>query len=247
MTITALIIARNEEIKIEKTLQSLNFVDEIVVVLDRSTDKTKKICKKYNTSIFSGFWPCEGERRNFGLNKCSSKWILEIDADEIISLKLANEIKQKIKLNKFDYFFIPLLNHVSFQSVKYGWMACLAPDGKFCLFRKESKVWHSGLVHPSYELKGNKGPQFLNYILHFMSNNLSELLQRFNRNSTLHAEELKKKKLSLKKYFSIRKIFSRFIKCYFIRGGYKEGKIGILISVLISIYPYVSAIKSLED
>ena len=65
----------------------------------------------------------------------------------------------------------------------------------------------------------------------FMSNNLSELIQRFNRNSTLYAGELKKKKLNLKKYFSIRKIFSRFIKCYFIRGGYKEGKIGILICI----------------
>ena len=60
-------------------------MDEIVVVLDRSIDGTQKICKKYTTKIFCGSWVCEGQRRNYGIRKCSSEWVLEIDADEIIS------------------------------------------------------------------------------------------------------------------------------------------------------------------
>ena len=59
MNISALIIARNEEKIIENTLKSLSFVDEIVVILDRSFDKTKTICKKYTNKIFSGSWTCE--------------------------------------------------------------------------------------------------------------------------------------------------------------------------------------------
>ncbi len=54
MKISALIIARNEEKKIENTLKSLNFVNEIVVILDRTTDKTESICKKYTKKIFKG-------------------------------------------------------------------------------------------------------------------------------------------------------------------------------------------------
>ena len=96
MTISALIVARNEEKKIEKCLSSLNFVDEIVVILDRSTDKTLKICKTFSNKIFTGKWTCEGERRNFGIKKCSSEWIFEIDADEIISRDLAREVKKKL-------------------------------------------------------------------------------------------------------------------------------------------------------
>ena len=245
MTISALIVARNEEKKIEECLSSLTFVDEIVVILDRSTDKTFEICKKFSNKIFSGKWICEGKRRNFGIEKCSSEWIFEVDADEIITKSLAIEVKKKIKLNKYDYFYIPLMNHIYSIPVKYGWMACLAPDGKFCLFKKKNKFWHEGLVHPSYSIKGEKGPLLENYINHFMSKDISELLVRFNRNSSLHAIELKNK--NLKKYFSFRKVFSRFLKSYFLRKGYKEGKLGFLICILNALYPMVSAIKSRED
>jgi glycosyltransferase involved in cell wall biosynthesis len=245
MTISALIVARNEEKRIEECLSSLTFVDEIVVILDRSTDKTLKICKRFSNKIFSGKWTCEGKRRNFGIEKCSSEWIFEVDADEIITNSLALEVKKKIKLNKYDYFYIPLTNHIYSTPVKYGWMACLAPDGKFCLFKKKNKFWHEGLVHPSYSIKGEKGPFLENYINHFMSKDISELLVRFNRNSSLHALELKNK--NLKKYFSFRKVFSRFLKSYFLRKGYKEGKLGFLICILNALYPMVSAIKSRED
>ena len=51
MKISALIVARNEEKKIESTLKSLNFADEIIVILDRTTDKTESICRKYTKKI----------------------------------------------------------------------------------------------------------------------------------------------------------------------------------------------------
>ena len=145
MNISALIIARNEERIIEDTLKSLSFVDEIVVVLDRSIDGTQKICKKYTTKIFCGSWVCEGQRRNYGIRKCSSEWVLEIDADEIISRSLKREILIKKNNKNFDYFYIKLLNFVGSQPIKFGWMACMAPDGKFCFFKKNLKNGIKGL------------------------------------------------------------------------------------------------------
>ena len=214
MNISALIIARNEERIIEDTLKSLSFVDEIVVVLDRSVDGTQKICKKYTTKIFCGSWVCEGQRRNYGIRKCSSEWVLEIDADEIISRSLKREILIKKNNKNFDYFYIKLLNFVGSQPIKFGWMACMAPDGKFCFFKKKSKKWNKGLVHPSYSMNGKKGPEFENYIVHRMSNNISDLVSRFNRNTSLYSLELRNQK-HLKK-ISLRKIISRFIKSFFL-------------------------------
>ena len=242
MSISVLIIARNEEDKIENSLRSLKFASEIVVVLDRSTDKTKRICKKYTNKIFHGTWVCEGERRNFGIKKCSNEWIFEIDADEVVSDKLSNEICKNIRIKKFDYFYIPLLNYIGTKPIKFGWMGCLAPDGKFCLFKKESKVWSKGLVHPGYQLKGRKGPRFRFYIDHYMSKNLSELINRFNRNTSLRSIELRGERL--KKFYSVRKIVSRFLKSFVSRKGFKEGRLGLIVALLNAIYPYVSAIKS---
>ena len=80
-----------------------------------------------------------------------------------------------------------------------------------------------------------------------MSKSLSDLILRFNRNTSLYAQDLKSRKINLKKLFSIRKIFSRFIKSFLFKKGYKAGGQGILISILCSIYPFISAIKSKYD
>ena len=106
MNLSALIIARNEEKKIELTLKSLSFVDEIVVILDRSLDDTKKIASKYTKKIYEGSWKSEEKRRNYGISKCSSQWILEIDADELVTKSLEREIIQKLKFKNFDFYYV---------------------------------------------------------------------------------------------------------------------------------------------
>ena len=247
MKISALIIARNEEKKIENTLKSLNFVNEIVVILDRTTDKTESICKKYTKKIFKGTWESEGERRNFGIKNCNSTWILEIDADEIINQRLSLEISKVIKSKSYDYFYIRLVNYVGKKAIKYGWMACMAPDGKFCLFKRKNKRWMNGRVHPSYKVIGRKGNQLENYITHNMANNISELLKRFNRNTSFNAVDLIEQNYKLEKLFSIRKLLSRFFKCYVARKGFLSGKEGLIISILSAIYPFISAMKAKYD
>ena len=248
MKFSALIVARNEEKKIRNTLESLNFCDEIIVILDRSSDGTFKICKDYTSKIFKGSWLSEGERRNYGIEKCNYDWILEVDADEVISKNLSEEIKSNVRNDPTnDFYYIKLLNYVGEKPVKFGWMACLAPDGKFCLFRKKSKLWIDGRVHPQYRLKGKKGMGLSNEITHKMSRNISDLLVRLNRNTTLNAYDLKDNNNNLSKMFSVRRIFSRFLKCFILRKGYKSGEVGFLISILSAIYPFISAMKVKSD
>ena len=247
MKISVLIVARNEEKKIESTLKSLNFADEIIVVLDRTTDKTESICRKYTKKIFKGSWHSEGERRNFGIKNCNFTWILEIDADEIINQDLSEEICNAIKSESSDYYYIRLVNYIGKKAIKFGWMACMAPDGKFCLFKKKNKYWLDGRVHPSYKIHGRKGKGLENYIIHNMSDNISDLLKRFNRNTSFNAIDLVEQNYQLGKLFSFRKVVSRFLKCYIARKGFLSGKEGLTISLLSAIYPFVSAMKAKYD
>ena len=130
MTISALIIARNEENKIQRSLKSLDFVNEIIVILDRTTDKTKSMSVLYTNKIYGGSWESEGERRNYGISKCNSDWILEIDADEVVSKKLANEILEKTNHSDSYFYYIPIKNYVGELAVPYGWMSWMAPTSQ---------------------------------------------------------------------------------------------------------------------
>ena len=78
----------------------------------------------------------------------------------------------------------------------------MAPDGKFCLFKRKNKDWMNGRVHPSYKVIGRKGKQLENYIIHNMANNISALLRKFNRNTSFHAVDRIEQNYNLKKFFS---------------------------------------------
>lgn len=246
MTVSALIIARNEEKKIFQCLKALKFADEIILVLDRSEDNTYDISKKITNKIYRGNWELEGDRRNYGIEKCSFDWVLEVDADEIINKNLAKEILDITENSKFDFHYIPLINYIDKKKCKHGWMACLAPDGKFCLFKKNNKKWMNKRVHPEYALIGKRGEQLYHQIDHMMADNISDLIKRFNRNTSLHAQDLLTSNKRYSKYFSKRKIFSRFLKSYFLRKGFKNGSIGIILAILCALYPFISAIKARE-
>jgi glycosyltransferase involved in cell wall biosynthesis len=90
--LSAVIVAHNEEEKIADCLRSLNFANEIVVVLDKCSDRTKEIVLEFTDKIIEGSWNIEGARRNVALSAATGEWILEIDADERISKELAQEI-----------------------------------------------------------------------------------------------------------------------------------------------------------
>ena len=118
--VSALVVAKNEENNLYDCLSSLKDTDEIVLILDKTTDKSKEIAEKFNCNINEGSWDNEGERRNFGIKKCKYEWIIEVDADERLSDGLIEEAKLAIKnldLNITGYFLIPFNNYIGSKKV----------------------------------------------------------------------------------------------------------------------------------
>jgi len=245
-TVSALVVAHNEEANLDACLSHLDFADEILVVLDRCTDASEDIARKHGAKTLAGAWRIEGERRMAGIDACAGPWVLEVDADEWVEPALADEILAAVRADDADFYFMPVRNHVGARWVRHGWMAALAPDLRGSLFRKGHKTWGMEMVHPGVSFSGRRGADFANGIRHNFVADIPELIDRFNRNTSLKAEDLAERGEVAKIRSLARKSVSRFWKCYVARKGRREGGVGLVISILSALYPLVSALKARE-
>jgi glycosyltransferase involved in cell wall biosynthesis len=243
--ISAVIVAHNEEKKIEDCLKSLNFADEIVVVLDKCTDSTKQIVQKYTDKTIEGSWNIEGARRNVALNAAAGEWILEIDADERISKELAEEILA-LRNEKPAAYIVVVDNYIGKRCVKHGWLRILGVLQRQTLTYKGLKKYHEDKeIHPTFDLKAEIN-YLKNPLIHLVDDDITDLLNRFNRYTNWRANDLiARGKFKKTGFFAI--IFAvklRILKSYFGKKGYKEGLLGVLLAVLSGLYPLVSYLKA---
>jgi len=247
--LSAVVVAHNEEYHLDECLKSLAFADELVVVLDKCTDKSKKIAQLHTKNIIEGSWDLEGARRNVALDHCQGEWILELDADERITSELQNEILEKTKLYPSSNFKAPIDNYVGERFVKYGWQRSIAvKERQFLHGNGNKKYLEDRSLHPIAELKGDI-IELHNPILHYMDHDLSDLIQRFNRYTTLTAKDLIKSNSTLKKRALAPCFLSfsnRFFKSFILGRGYKEGCLGLYICLLGSSFKLASYLKAKE-
>lgn len=244
--LSALVVVHNEEAILADCLAALRFADEIVVVLDRCSDGSERIALDAGAKTVRGAWPIEGERRHAGIDACAGPWILEIDADERVDAALADEILIAVRADACDFMFIPMRNHVAGRWVRFGWMAALAPDLKGCLFRKGHKIWGSERVHPATDFEGRRGADLRHGIEHDFARDISGLMKRFNRNTSLKADDMVARGERAKTRTMARKALSRFWKCYVSRKGYRERAVGFAVAILCALYPLVAHLKAEE-
>ena len=246
-TVSALVVAHNEEARLEECLKRLAFAGEIVVVLDRTSDRSEEIARKFTSSILKGAWEIEGERRNAGIEYCHGPWILEVDADEHVGEALAREIATVAQSSAHDIHEIPVDNYIGGRLVRYGWGASFGRSAYAGLFRKGAKSWGSERVHPKLTLKGGKGPRLQNPIQHYVDRDLSDMIARLNRYTSLRAMDLRQSGDVGSFAHNVRRIFSRFWKCYVARRGYREGGYGFAIALCAALYPILSYLKATLD
>ncbi len=245
--LSALVVVHDEEAQLADCLDRLVFADEIVVVLDRCTDGSEAIARRYTDRIVAGAWPIEGDRRNSGIDACSGDWILEVDADERVPPELAAEARAAIRGAPFGYFVVPYDNYVGETRVRYGWGAQIGVSAAIRLFARGAKRWGRQRVHPKLELSGRKMALDARMI-HYVDASISDMIRRLDRYTTLAAQDMRERGEVGSFIHNIRRIFSRFWKCYVARKGYKEGKYGFLIALMAGLYPILSYLKAkLED
>ncbi len=247
--LSAVISVHNEQDCLDDCLSRLSFADEIVVLLDECSDRSGDIAAGYTERIIEGAWPKEGARRNAGIEACAGDWVLEVDADEHVTAELGREIRRTIETTKYDWHEIPVDNYIGSRLVRWGWGASFGKAAYPGLFRKGVKTWGDQRVHPALTWRGQKGAMLECRLKHYVDRDISDMIRRLDNYSTARAQDLRDAGETWGSMTSnVRRIFSRFVKCYFFRKGYREGGYGFLIALLASLYPVLSHLKArLED
>ena len=166
MQISAVIITYNEEENIERCISSIEgIVKEIIVIDSFSSDKTVELAKSKGAIIFQNKFKGYSDQKNFGISKCSSNFILSLDADECLSKNLQISIKNILRDNKADAYEMNRKNNYIGQWINYcGWY----PDKKVRLFDKNKAKWNDNYVHEKVVLNDGATIGFLNGdILHY--------------------------------------------------------------------------------
>ena len=243
MTLTALIVAHNEEAQLAACLQSVAFADEIVVVLDRCTDRSKDVALQHGAKLVEGAWPNEGSRRKAGIDASLGPWILELDADERVTQELAAEIGRTLPAAQPGIYGIPFNNFVGGRLIRHGWGAYNGVGAKSCLFYKGLKLWGEDLVHPKVTMTGPR-TRLTHGIDHYVDDDLDDMFARLNRYTSLAAKQAFLEGKIPGTWSTTRRVFGRFYKSYLRRKGYKEGVYGVALALFSALYPLMTCIKA---
>ncbi len=231
--LSAVIITFNEEKNIERCLKSLQTVADEIVVLDSfSTDNTEEICKKYNVIFFQHAFDGHIEQKNRAISFAKYKYILSLDADEVLSIELINSI-QEIKRNcLYDAYSFNRLNNYCGKWIKNcGWY----PDVKTRIINKEFGRWGGENPHDKLLVNDVIAQKHIDGdLLHYTYYTIDDHVNQANKFSAIAA----KQKIAVgKKFLLLRAIISpivKFIKSYFIKRGFLEGYRGLIISIISS-------------
>ena len=251
-SLSILMCIHNEENRLESCLNNLTFADEIIIILDRSTDGSKEIAQKFGAKIIEGAYELEGTRRNLAIKEATCDWCLEVDADEVVPSDLAQEIRSTIASNSSDYHLISIDNYIGNRLVRYGWGASFGTSVVARLFKNGIKHWGPQRVHPRVTFQGTKGTRLKHAMPHYVDRDLTDMFKRLNNYSTARAKDLRddpnfingNSETFRKNFF---RFFSRFYKCFFRRKGYKEGSMGFTIALCAGLFPLLSYLKAVHE
>jgi glycosyltransferase involved in cell wall biosynthesis len=243
MTISAVVIANNEERNIARCLDSLAWADEIVLIDSESSDRTVEIAKAYGALVTTRSWNGFGPTKQAAVELATSEWILSIDADEVVTPALAAQIRQKIDgASDVSGYYIKRRTLFMGRWIQYcGWY----PDRVLRLFRKSRGRFDDALVHERVVLEGHSA-NIEEDILHYSYPDLETYMAKFGRYMALGAEELHTKGRRAGLIDLTIRPAASFFKHYVARQGFRDGVPGLVISTMSSVAVFVKYSKLWE-
>jgi glycosyltransferase involved in cell wall biosynthesis len=247
--ITALIITLNEEGRIAEAIASLSCCDEVIVVDSGSSDRTRQIAEARGTRVIDHTWEGYSKQKNFAATQANNDWILSMDADERLSMELANEIAAwkdqgdgcahssptaAYSMPRRAFYLGRWINHS-------GWY----PDRKVRLYNRRYCRWEGDFVHEAMKVEGPIG-RFDGDLLHFPYRDWKDHNERIERYTDLAAKAAH----SNGARGNILKLAiappAAFLKSFLLHAGFLDGWRGLAIAYMGARYVFKKEFRILR-
>ena len=242
--ISAVVIAYNDAPNMRRCLNSLDWVDEIVVIDSYSTDGTTEICLEYTDKVFHYPFQGFGTLRNQAITHAAHDWIFSLDTDEWATREIQVEIRALLAQEPSAHaYLVPRRNYFLGRWIKHcGWY----PDYRQPqLFRKAHMRYREDLVHEGFDVTGQTGV-LQSHVEQIPFRTLDQYFGKMDRYSTLRAEVMH----GQGRRFRAHQLFSHplftFIKMFVFRGGIFDRTPGLILSILYAYYTFVKYAKLWE-
>jgi len=234
LSLSVVIITLNEEANLARTLASVTWADEIIVVDSGSIDRTREVAESFRAKFYIEPWTGFASQKNSALAKAGGDWILSLDADEEVEPALAIEIRMALAANpSVAGFRIPRKNFFLGRWIRHGGFY---PDPKLRLFRRGAGSFETRRVHEDVRIDGAIA-SLQNNLLHYAYPTLEDYIEHMNRYSSLGAQDAAQNRL---RGFSFLDIVVRpkltFLYNYILRLGFLDGREGLLLHLYHATY-----------
>jgi glycosyltransferase involved in cell wall biosynthesis len=237
--LSAVVLSQNEEKNLPRCLDSLKFVDEVVVVDAESGDDSANIARQRGARVISQKWLGFSKQWQLAIDQAKGGWILMCAADEEVPAALARELRAVVEGNPPEEGFqIPRQSQFLGGWMRHGpW----ANDYQLRLFRRGAGVVSGQSVHEGIEMVGRPG-RLHNPLLHYTHQTLAESVARLNRYTTLESRDRVGRRRISPFDFVISPL-GVFFKYYVTRGCWRAGVRGFLLAAITAVYKSVLYIK----
>jgi glycosyltransferase involved in cell wall biosynthesis len=229
MTLSVIVITKNEEACIDACLASVAWADEVIVVDSYSTDKTVELCRKYTDKVhLSADWPGFGRQKNRALALAAGDWVLSLDADERVTPELRREIEAAMESPAGRAAFaVPRRSSYCVRQMRHGgWW----PDYVVRLVRRGRGRFSDDPVHERLVVDGPVG-RLRSPLIHEAFGSLEEVLETMNRYSTAGAARMYERGRRTTLAGAILHGLWSFFHTYVLRAGFLDGREGFLLAV----------------
>lgn len=244
MKLTVTVITYNEAEHIAAALDSVAWADEIIVVDSGSTDGTAKIARTRATRVISREWPGYSAQKNYAADQASNDWVLSMDADERVTPALAAEIRELLARGpELEGYRI---RRVSFYLGQWVRSTDWFPDFQLRLYNRHAGRWNGMRIHESFRLRAGEPGRLRGELEHYAYRDISHHLRKIDVYTTLIAEQWYEEGRRTSLAAMAVHPWVAFVRNYVLRAGFRDGRVGFIVSTLNSYYVFLKLAKLWE-